>query len=50
MRDHIGYAFDRVAGIWRLAVKSVQTRGWRGTFDRVGVRLKRVPVADRPEI
>lgn len=47
MRERIGYAFDRASAIGRLAIKSLQTRGVRGTLQRVAVRLKRVPAPRR---
>lgn len=50
MRDQIRYAKDRLVGIGRLAVKSLRTRGVRGTLDRVVVRLKRVPAPQRADV
>lgn len=47
MRERIGYAIDRAAGIARLAANSLRTRGLRGTLNRIVVRLKRVPAPQR---
>ncbi len=50
MRTHLRYLLDRAAGIKRLAVNSLRTRGVRGTLRRVAVRLKRVPAPRRLEL
>lgn len=50
MRTHVRYLLDRAAGIKRLAINSLRTRGVRGTLRRVAVRLKRVPAPRRLEL
>lgn len=50
MRTHVRYLIDRAAGIKRLAVNSLRTRGVRGTFRRALVRLKRVPAPKRLDL
>ncbi|WP_194291550.1 glycosyltransferase [Cumulibacter manganitolerans] len=50
MRDHLRYAIDRVKAIAQLAEKSLRTRGFRGTVQRVAIRLKRVPAPRRADL
>ena len=50
MRTHARYLMDRAAGIKRLALNSLRTRGVRGTLRRVAIRLKRVPAPRRLDL
>ena len=47
MRTHARYLIDRAAGIKRLAINSLRTRGVKGTLNRIAVRLRRVPAPRR---
>jgi len=44
------FLFDRGTGLCRRGVSSLRTRGWRASWQRVCVQLRRVPAAQRPDL
>ena len=44
------FLFDRATGLCRRGVSSLRTRGWRASWQRVCVQLRRVPAAQRADL